>query len=308
MTRTPVDPELRRAARRVPPLPIGNRLMRRLMRSAPGPRRAAGVDIRTWEVRDGHLKLLLYAPRERPASAALLWIHGGGFVIGNAAMDAAHNADVARLGITVVAVDYRLAPEHPFPAPLDDCLQAWLWIHQHADDLGVDPKRVALGGSSAGGGLAACLAQRLHACGHPEPAAMWLSAPMLDDCTAARRELDAVRHRIWSNRHNHIGWRSYLNAAPGTSTVPEFSVPARREDLSGSAPTWIGVGDLDLFHDEDLAYAERLRAAGADVTVDITPGAPHGFESWAFRADISRRYRERANAWLARSVQLADLE
>ena len=123
------------------------------------------------------------------------------------------------LGLTVVSVDYRLAPEHPFPVPSDDCLAGWHWLQRHAASLGVDPHRVALGGASAGGGLAAGLAKRLLDAGGVQPIAQLLLAPMIDDRTAARRDLDAVKHFVWNNRMNRSAWRAYLGREPGSDGV-----------------------------------------------------------------------------------------
>ncbi len=233
------------------------------------------------------------------ARAALLWIHGGGLVIGAAATDDGFCADLAeRLGIVVVSVEYRLAPQHPFPVPLDDCVAAWRWLQDAAPARGIDPTRIAVGGQSAGGGLAAALAQRLLGEDGAQPVAQLLYSPMLDDRTATRRDVDAVRHFAWTNRDNLVGWSSYLQAAPGADTVPDFAVPARRTDLTGLPPAWIGVGDIDLFHDEDLAYAAALRDAGVECTVDVVPGAPHAFESVARGAEVALAFHARARAWL----------
>jgi acetyl esterase/lipase len=156
---------------------------------------------------------------------------------------------------------------------------------------------VVVGGKSAGGGLAAALVQRLRDEGE-RPLAQWLFCPMLDDRTGARRDLDARRHRGWDNRLNRVGWRAYLGREPGAEVVPHYAVPARRENLAGLPPTWIGVGDIDLFHDEDAEYARRLRAAGVDTTVHVVPGAPHGFESWAPDTGFTRVYLGTARKWL----------
>jgi acetyl esterase/lipase len=166
----------------------------------------------------------------------------------------------------------------------------------------VDPNWVALGGESAGGGLAASLAQRLHDAGQTQPTAQWLFCPMLDDRTAARHELDQVAHFVWNNRLNRYGWRSYLGAEPGVNGVPAYAAPARREDMRGLPPTWIGVGEIDLFYEEDRAYAERLRAAGIAVTFDVVPGAPHGIMSWAGDTSIARAHIRRAQTWLGRAL------
>jgi len=155
-----------------------------------------------------------------------------------------------------------------------------------------------VGGESAGGGLAASLVQRLHDEG-AHPIGQWLFCPMLDDCTAARRELDAVDHFIWNNTANRFGWASYLGREPGAAEVAEYAVPARRTDLAGLPPAWICVSDIELFHDEDVDYARRLEAAGVPVTLDLVAGAPHGFESWAADTAPARALIGRAQAWLA---------
>jgi acetyl esterase/lipase len=294
-----VAPELRSTLRRFPTVPVDRGWVRRLARY--GMRILPTVDTPgvTVEAAGVVRGTRLYRPSDRRTDAALLWIHGGGLVMGGAVQDDRLCGSTAReLGIVVLSVEYRLAPEHPYPAALDDCHAGWMWLRDHAAELGVDPARVVIGGQSAGGGLAAALVQRLHDSPGTQPLGQWLFCPMLDDRTAARSELDAVRHRIWSNRSNRYGWKVYLGAAPGAPDVASYAVPARRTDLSGLPPAWIGVGDIDLFHDEDRDYAERLRAAGVATTFHVVPGAPHGFESWAPKTAISRGHVAAALAWL----------
>jgi acetyl esterase/lipase len=193
---------------------------------------------------------------------ALLWIHGGGYVIGTAAQDDPLCRLIAeRLGVLVAAVDYRLAPEHPFPAPLDDCYDALTWLTARTN---VDAHRVAIGGASAGGGLAAALALLTRDRGEIQLALQLVSYPMLDDRTALRTDVDERNFRLWNCKANRFGWQSYLGAAPGTGAIAGLAAPARHQDLSGLPPAWVGVGTLDLFYNEDIAYAERLRAAGVD--------------------------------------------
>lgn len=308
MDRSRIAAELRGPLRFVPPLPVALRRapVRRLMRAATALVRPAAVDDVWVRTTPGPPALRFYRPLRQRTDAALLWIHGGGLVLGTPLQDDARCAALARdLGVVVVSASYRLAPEHPFPAALHDCRAAWDRLQAEAGDLGVDPARVVVGGASAGGGLAACLVQDVH--DDPGPAGhralgQWLLYPMLDDRTAARRELDSERHPVWNNRVNEVGWSAYLGHAPGAATVPVGAVAARREDLTGLPPAWIGVGDVDLFHDEDLAYAERLRAAGTDVTVDVVPGAPHGFDGWGAGTTIVRDFLARADDWLRTRV------
>ncbi|KQO64303.1 alpha/beta hydrolase [Curtobacterium sp. Leaf261] len=245
----------------------------------------------------------VYRPNEQQSDAALFWIHGGGMIIGRASIDDRLCASTAReLGMVVVSAEYRLAPDHSYPIPLDDCLQGWMWLQEHAASLGVDRERIAIGGQSAGGGLAAGLVQRLADSTYPDPVAQWLFCPMLDDRTAADRDLDRIDHFVWNNRINRFGWRSYLGTVPGSPRVPEYAAPARRTDLGGLPPAWIGVGDIDLFRDEDMAYAAALRAGGAPVDTVVVPGAPHGFEAWAPDTVLAREYVAGAQAWLREAL------
>jgi acetyl esterase/lipase len=248
--------------------------------------------------------LRIYHPENRRSKGALLWIHGGGFVIGRAVQDdRLCMSTAAALGLTVVSVEYRLAPRHPFPAAVDDCLVGWDWLQRSAAGLGIDRQRVAIGGISAGGGLAASLIQRVHDRGGERAAAQWLFCPMLDDRTAARRELDGIRHFVWNNARNTFGWRSFLNSEPGSAELPRYASAARRKDLRGLPPAWIGVGEIDIFYDEDRIYAERLRSSGAEVTFVSVPGAPHGFEVWAAQTDLAKTHIAGAQRWLETAVR-----
>jgi acetyl esterase/lipase/GNAT superfamily N-acetyltransferase len=286
----PLHPDLRTARLAAIPfhwrwaLPLW-RLGSRLAKPQVGP----GVDVR--DHAEPGVAVRVYRPREVATGAALLWLHGGGLIVGRPHMDDGRCGAWAReLGLVVVSVDYRLAPEHPFPAALDDAHAVWGWLQGFAAALGVDPARVAVGGASAGGGLAASLAQRLCDEGGVQPAAQLLVYPMLDDRTAAHRELDDGGHLVWSNRSNRAGWSAYLGRSPGGPDLPAYAAAARRADLRGLPPAWIGVGDLDLFLEEDRAYAGRLARAGVAVTLHEVAGVPHGFDALAPEVSPSRAF------------------
>jgi acetyl esterase/lipase len=293
-----VQPDLRRAA--LVPLPFHWRwalpLWRLGTRSALAP---LGPGVAVNEHTEAGVRVRVYRPHAGPSGAALLWLHGGGLIMGAPRMDERRCGTWAReLGIVVASVAYRLAPEHPFPAALDDARAAWRWLQGAAATLGVDPARVAVGGASAGGGLAACLAQRLRDEGAAQPAAQLLVYPMLDDRTAARRELDGAGHLVWHNRSNRAGWTAYLGREPGAPKLPAYAAAARRGDLRGLPPAWIGVGDLDLFLDENRGYAERLEAAGVGVTLHEVAGAPHGFDALAADVPLVRAFAASQHAFL----------
>ena len=295
-----VAPDLRGPVRRLPRLPTQFALVRRLVRWAATrlpEYTVPGVEIRSVADHGGVLRI--YEPAVRKTKAALFWIHGGGFLIGTPAQNDRLCAEMAQaLGMVVVSTGYRLAPENPFPAALDDCVASWRRLQAMAGELSIDPAGVVIGGESAGGGLAATLVQRLCDEGGVRPFAQWLFYPMLDDRTAARRELDRVGHPVWNNRANRNGWRSYLGANPG-GDLPSCASAARRVDLANLPPAWIGVGSIDLFAAEDRAYAARLAEAGVNSTFVEMPGAAHGFATWAPDAQSSRDFVAQATGWLA---------
>ena len=301
-----IPPEFKWPLRLIPDTPVKRwniPLVRRLMAAAAPRGIAKGVQVR--EHVAGTLRLRVYTPegvqgRAAP-TGALLWIHGGGYVLGQPRQNDLKCSGIARdLGIVVTSVYYRRAPEHPFPAALDDCYAGWQWLQGQAQALNVDPARVAVGGESAGGGLAACVVQRIHDAGGTQPACQLLDSPMLDDRTAARRELDHPRNPLWNNESNYTGWSLYLGQEPGSASAPPYSVAARRVDLSGLPPAWIGVGTPDLFLTEDREYARRLRAAGVSCQLEEIPGAVHAFDSVLPRAKLSIHYGQLQRDFLRR--------
>lgn len=223
---------------------------------------------------------------------ALLWIHGGGLVLGSPEQDDRANIGFVReLGIVVAAVRYRLAPRDPAPAAVEDAYAGLLGLVAHAGELGIDSRRIAVGGASAGGGLAAALSLLAHDRGEVRPAFQLLVYPMLDDRTVTRRDLAARTVRMWTAKSNRFGWTSYLGAEPGSEDVSPYAAPARREDLGGLPPAWVGVGTLDLFHDEDVEYARRLEAAGVPCRLRVVPGAFHAFDGLFPRAEVTLDFR-----------------
>jgi len=302
-----IHPELRAMTSRIPSVPVGKPWLPKIasaaFRIAPAAKGPAGVT-REWHSFGPGRGIYVYRP-ERPNGAALLWIHGGGMVIGSAKQDLGRMAKLAaELGIVVACVEYRLAPANPYPLPLDDCHEAWTWLRVSSARLGVDRNRISIGGQSAGGGLTAGLTQRLHDEGGIQPIAQWLFCPMLDDRTATDRSLDAIKHPVWNNTSNFDGWSAYIGT-PGSDDVPEYAAPSRRADLSGLAPAWVGTGTVELFYAENVEYARRLEAAGVRTVFDEVDGAPHAFESMVANAPVSQAYMARAKAWLAAQLGLA---
>ncbi|GAA3244264.1 alpha/beta hydrolase [Dactylosporangium siamense] len=248
--------------------------------SAPGPAGRPPVRVRVYRP--------VGLPRPAPA---LYWIHGGGFVQGRPEQDDRSCIAFAReLGAVVASVDYRLAPQHPFPAPLDDVYAGLQWLAGNAAELGVDPGAIAIGGASAGGGLAAGLALLARDRGVVSPVFQLLVYPMLDDRTVLRTGVDTTYLRAWTPQNNRFGWSAYLGREPGGPGVSDYAAPARCEDLSGLPPAWIGVGTNDLFHDEDLDHARRLRAAGVACDLTVVDGAFHGFDAIFAKTGVARAF------------------
>jgi acetyl esterase/lipase len=249
-------------------------------RQAPGPEGAPDVFVR------------IYQPMERPdILPALLWIHGGGYVLGSVARDDLLAMHLAKVGQCVVAsVEYRLAPECPFPAPVEDCYAALTWLSAHSAELGVNTSRIAIGGASAGGGLAAGLALLTRDRAEVEVAFQLLIYPMLDDRNIAPANATVPDTFVWTRENNLMGWRAYLGREPGGADVSPYAAAARATDLHGLPPAYIAVGDLDLFVDENMTYAQQLLAAGVPTELHVYPGAFHGFNGFMPSAAISRRF------------------
>lgn len=220
---------------------------------------------------------LLYRPSTGASRGALLWIHGGGRVSGVPQFDDVQCRRLAdEAEVVVLSVDYRLAPEHRFPAALDDCAAALDWFMAWCADNSVPP-RYAVGGASAGGGLAAELAQRATDEGKTLLHQV-LIYPMLDDRTLDSGGSNRGR-LLWTPAANRFAWASYLGHPAGQPEQRRYAAAARREDLSGLPSAWIGVGDLDLFYEESCDYALRLRAAGVQTDLRIERGMYHGADA-----------------------------
>ena len=281
-------------------LPLVRRL-EPLMERRPPPE---GVETETV----GSIRIRVHRPPETASTPypAVLWIHGGGYIMGSPAQDdAVCQVFAQKVGALVAAVSYRRAPEHPFPAALHDCHDALEWLAKRGD---VDATRIAIGGASAGGGLAAALALLARERGVVMPRFQLLSYPMLDDRTVLRTRVDERYFRLWNCDANRFGWTSYLGGEPGAPGVSPLAAPAREENLSGlHAGMGIGVRHpwTPLFFDEDVAYAKRLRTAGVPCDVHIVEGAFHGFDSVAAKAGITRAFRIEQVQALASALDVA---
>lgn len=277
-----VNPGLRKAARFLPrgySLQRGLKVQRAIMNFL-------GTQGRLRDVPEAavnqHVTVRLHRPVDLPDRApAMLWVHGGGTIMGRAAQDDKFLRKLStRTGVAVAAVEHRVAPEHPYPIPVEDCYAALRWL---AGQPWVDPARLAIGGASAGGLFAAAVAQLAHDRGEVELAFQMLVYPMLDDRTGA--EPSGQRRIMWAETDNQLAWRWYLGGADAHEAAP-----ARRDDLSGLPPAWIGVGTLDLFYEECLQYARRLREAGVPVHEEIAPGAFHAFDQIVDKAPVSEKF------------------
>lgn len=299
-----VDPELREALAQMPQAPLtAETLTQRRADLLAAPNAMPKPDlpgIVTGEITvesaygANPIRVLTYRPvRPDGPLPVIVHIHGGGFVMGAPEMkDVENRLFASELKCAIYSVDHRLAPEAPHPAPVEDIDSVFLWLHANASQLGLDPARIGIKGESGGGGFAAGAA--LYARDRPGPkyAFQHLIYPMIDDRSAVRKDLHPyVGEFVWTQANNHFGWRSLLGAEPGSAGVSPYAAAARAEDVSGLPPTYISVGGLDLFLEENLAYADRLSRAGVPVEFHLYPRAPHGF----YRAPNARVTRQAEN-------------
>ncbi|MET9527339.1 alpha/beta hydrolase [Streptomyces coeruleorubidus] len=286
------------------------------VRQGPGIQMLADLDLTmggTFEVEDRRvpgpqgepdISLLICRPTA-PASAGarpvIYHVHGGGMVIGNSRVGVdVPLAWAQALDAVVVSVEYRLAPEHPYPAPIEDVYAGLLWTADHAAELGADPERIVIAGASAGGGLCAALALLTRDRKGPQPIGQVLMCPMLDDRNDTPSTYQMAGLGVWDRTANETGWTALLGARRGGPDVPAYAAPARAEDLSGLPPAFLDVGSAETFRDEVVAYASRIWQAGGVAELHVWPGGFHGFDGFAPQAALSQSARAAHVNWLRR--------
>jgi acetyl esterase/lipase len=279
------------------------------MLSMPAPELSDGVERQDHEVPasggEPALALRVHRPRGRSeALPCLYWMHGGGLVLGSYAMeDARFDRWCQLFGIAGVAIEYRLAPETPYPGPIEDCYRGLAWLHANAEKLGIDATQIGVGGASAGGGLAASLALMARDRAELAVAYQLLIYPMIDD-----RQITASSGwdvPVWPPVANTYGWGAYLGAAKGGPQVSPYAAAARATDLAGLPPALISVGGVDGFADEDIDYALRLNQASVPTELHVYPGGPHGFDSMAPDSALAKRAQRDMEDWLGKQVGAA---
>ena len=270
----------------------------------------AGRDIE-WEDRvipgpagDPDIEITIFRPRDSDTETlpAFLNIHGGGMIVGHRSWETGRVVDiVAEHGVVAVNVEYRLAPEHPFPAGVEDCYAAFVWLHAHASELGVDPERIIVGGGSAGGGLTAAVALMARDRQGPVMAGQLLLCPMIDNTntTVSSRQYDGIG--TWQREMNLLAWSCVLgDDLAFRADAPAYAAPARADDLSGLPAAYIEVGEAEMFRDEDTEYALRIWATGGQAELHVWGGGAHGFDMYMPDAEISRAALTARASWLRR--------
>jgi len=231
----------------------------------------------------------------------LLYAHGGGMVIGDRFRGIDRILEWVRaFDAVAISVEYRLAPEHPYPAALHDCFAALSWAAEHASELGFDARRLVVAGISAGGGLAAGITLLARDRGGPALAGQVLMCPMIDDRDRSVSSQQMQGVGVWDRAANRTGWRALLGARVGSQRVPIYAAPARATDLAGLPPTYIDCGSAEVFRDEAVAYATAIWAAGGSAELHVWAGAFHGFEGLAPKAAVSIASRNTRTEFLRR--------
>ncbi|HEY3607193.1 MAG TPA: alpha/beta hydrolase [Pseudonocardiaceae bacterium] len=251
---------------------------------------------------DPEIPLLICTPANAPASRpALYYLHGGGFFCNDHRTGLDQVLETAeRFGATLISTGYRLAPEHPYPAQINDAYAGLLWTAEHADELGIDPERIVVTGPSAGGGLSAALALTVRDKGGPRLLGQLLMCPMLDDRndSASAMQMDGIE--FWNRSYNGFGWSSLLGALQGGADVPQYAAPARATDLVGLPPAFLDVGSAECLRDEVLGYADRIWQAGGRAELHVWPGGLHAFDREVPEARISKAAVAARHNWLER--------
>jgi acetyl esterase/lipase len=241
----------------------------------------------------GQLRLRVYSPDRVTSKSVIYYIHGGGLILSSVETYDARCAHwAANTGSTVVSVDYRLAPEHPYPAPLDDVIAGLEWTSKNLEVF--NATKIIIAGDSAGGCLAAAATLRNRDESTIDIAAQILVYPMIDDRNLGPDPRFTSPFVTWTFANNDFGWNAYLGGKAGSEDTPIYAAPARATDLRNLPRTYIDTGTKDIFLDEDIAYAQALITAGVNVEAHIWNGAPHGFDYFASKSKIAKK------AWQAR--------
>ncbi|PQP80177.1 lipase [Paenibacillus sp. PCH8] len=291
-----VHPELQQSLTTLETIHLPEGLMKARSQSAPVVQKSEGISISDLPIPGGQgqpLRIRIYKPlhqgnRRLPV---LLWIHGGGYILGSPEADDVLCIDVVETAdCIVVSPDYRLAPEHPYPAGLEDCYATLQWIVESAAELGIHVNRIAVGGASAGGGLAAALTLMARDLNGPEICFQMPLYPMIDHRNVTPSSYEITHPAVWNRANNLVAWQMYLGQEYA-SDVPAHAAPAHATDLTRLPPAYICIGQLDPFRDETLDYAARLAQAGIPVELHVYPGCYHAFEHAVPDAEISRQAR-----------------
>lgn len=246
--------------------------------------------------------VLLHPSRREHPVPVLFHVHGGGLIVGSAYDELPALTPFAqRVGAAILAVEYRLAPEHPYPAAIDDVYDGLAWAASHAAELGLDANRIVLHGISAGGGLAAAAALRARDRGGPDVFAQMLLCPMLDARNDSASATQMSGLGAWDRTANDTAWNAYLGVA--RQHAPADASPAAASDLSNLPPAFIDVGSAETFRDEDIAYATRIWLAGGEAELHVWQGGVHGFHALAPSAALSRDAQEARAQWLTRMLR-----
>jgi acetyl esterase/lipase len=260
---------------------------------ASGPQGTSSIEVlsdkKSIDTEDGTVDIYIYRKNEQPNQPAVLWIHGGGYILGDA-KDERARIIADHCNCTVFSVDYRLAPEHPFPAGTNDCYSTLAWIMREAETLGIDKTRVAIGGASAGSGMAAGVALMNRDEANFPLKLQLLLYPMIDNLHATGSG-KIENHPVWNRSTSFNAWEMYLDGVPGAEASP-YAAAARATDLTGLPPAYMCVGSEDLFRDENIDYAQRLSAAGVPCEFSTFPGVYHSADTFVPKAKVSRRLNQ----------------